>query len=112
MMLVEQDVGFEIVPTGGALGAEVIGVDLSAPLGHDLVAGLRQAWLENQVLVFRGQSLSDAQLLTVARAFGEALAMARSVSLTGDPKQYVAKQAEAVNRALDARYPVALPKAS
>jgi len=71
MMLVEQDVRFDIVPTGGALGAEVLGVDLSAPLGRDLVVRLRQAWLENQVLVFRGQSLSDGQLLTVARAFGE-----------------------------------------
>ena len=70
-MLVEQDVGFEIVPTGGALGAEVLGVDLSAPLGRDLVTRLRRAWLESQVLVFRGQSLSDAQLLAVARAFGE-----------------------------------------
>jgi taurine dioxygenase len=64
-------VRFDVAPTGGILGAEVSGVDLSAPLDPELVAGLRKAWLKHQVLVFREQNLTDAQLVAVARAFGE-----------------------------------------
>ena len=47
------------------------------------------------------KSVAAKQKETIEAAFGEALAMARSVSLGGDPKQYVAKHAEAVNRAFD-----------
>ena len=70
-MLVEQDIAFDVIPTGGPLGAEVVGVDLSAPLGRELALRLRKSWLEHLVLVFRNQSLTDAQLLAVARSFGE-----------------------------------------
>lgn len=70
-MMAEHDIRFSVVKAGGALGAEVIGIDLSVPLERELVARLRQAWLQNVVLVFRGQTLTDAQLVAVARAFGE-----------------------------------------
>jgi taurine dioxygenase len=60
-----------IVPSGGALGAEVRGVDLSAPLRDVLISRLRKAWLEHLVLVFREQHLTDARLVQLARCFGE-----------------------------------------
>ncbi len=54
----------------GALGAEVLGVDLSKPLWHDLAAELRTAWLEHLVLFFRDQALTPGQFINFARAWG------------------------------------------
>ena len=62
---------FEIVQQTAGLGAEIRGIDISAPLDAAVVAGLRTAWLENLVLVFRGQSLSDDALVSFSRRFGE-----------------------------------------
>jgi taurine dioxygenase len=54
-----------------ALGAEVRGVDLSQPIAPKLFAQIRAAWLEHMVLRFRGQKLTDPQLLAFSRNFGE-----------------------------------------
>ena len=62
-----------IEPVAGALGAEISGVDLSAPLSDDTVAALRRAWLEHLVIFFRDQPLTPAQFLAFARRFGEAI---------------------------------------
>ena len=61
----------EVRKIGEALGAEVSGVDLSQPLVPELFAEIRKAWLEHLVLRFRGQALSDPQLLAFSRLFGE-----------------------------------------
>jgi len=57
-------------PTGAALGAEVEGVDLRS-LDDELFTAIHRAWLEHQVLLFRDQSLSDEDLVTFSRRFGE-----------------------------------------
>ena len=54
----------------GALGAEVHGVDLSAPLAAGTVAEIRQALLDHLVLFFRGQELDDDSHLRFALKFG------------------------------------------
>jgi taurine dioxygenase len=56
---------------GDALGAQIAGVDLSRPLPESTFAEIRRAWLEHLVLRFRGQKLSDPQLLAFSRQFGE-----------------------------------------
>lgn len=61
----------EIVPTGGALGAEVRGVDASAPLSGEVFAAIRRAWIDHLVILLRGQRLDDDQLVAFARRFGE-----------------------------------------
>jgi taurine dioxygenase len=61
----------EVRKIGEALGAEVSGVDLSQPLAPEVFAEIRKAWLEHLVLRFRGQALSDPQLLAFSRLFGE-----------------------------------------
>ena len=61
----------EVVPMQAALGAEIRGVDLGEALSADVVAEIREAWLEHLVLLFRGQSLSDAQLLAFTARLGE-----------------------------------------
>src|SRR5437762_12756872 len=58
------------VATGSALGAEVIGVDLRDVDDHAFRA-IHKAWLDHLVLLFRGQTLSDDQLIAFSRRFGE-----------------------------------------
>jgi taurine dioxygenase len=64
-----------IVPRRGApgaprLGAEITGVDLRAidDAAFDAIHG---AWIEHQVLLFRGQSLDDHDLIAFSRRFGD-----------------------------------------
>lgn len=58
-------------PTDAALGAEIRGVDLSQPLSPADADAIHAAWLEHLVLLFRGQTLTDAQLIAFSRHFGE-----------------------------------------
>ncbi len=60
----------EIRPTGAALGAEIRGVDLHR-LDDALFERIHQAWLDHSVLLFRGQSLADSDLIGFSRRFGE-----------------------------------------
>jgi taurine dioxygenase len=54
-----------------ALGAEIRGVDLSRPLKPEDARAIHEAWLEHLVLLFRGQTLTDAQLIDFSRRFGD-----------------------------------------
>jgi taurine dioxygenase len=60
-----------VIPSGAALGADITGVDLSRPLTDEQVAAIVDAWHQHLVLRFRGQSLSDADLIRFSRHFGE-----------------------------------------
>ena len=62
---------FEVIPTGGALGAEVRGLDLRHELNADDVRVLREAFLDHCVLFFRGQEISQSDLVRFTRYFGE-----------------------------------------
>ncbi|HMA70461.1 MAG TPA: TauD/TfdA family dioxygenase [Xanthobacteraceae bacterium] len=53
------------------LGAEMIGVHLASPLAPSDVDAIREAWRTRLVVVMRGQSLSDPQLLAFSTCFGE-----------------------------------------
>ena len=53
------------------LGAEVRGTDLSMPLAQGDVDVIEEAWRTRLVVIFRGQKLSDPQLLAFSRYFGE-----------------------------------------
>jgi taurine dioxygenase len=59
-----------IRPTGAALGAEVQDVDLRA-LADETFAAVYRAWLDHQVLLFRDQTLTDEDLVTFSRRFGD-----------------------------------------
>lgn len=61
----------EVIPTGAALGAEVRGIDLTAPLPPETFDAIQQAWYDHTVLLFRGQKLSDDDLIRFSRHFGE-----------------------------------------
>ncbi|HXU42738.1 MAG TPA: TauD/TfdA family dioxygenase [Burkholderiales bacterium] len=61
----------KVTKLADALGAEVGGIDLSEPIDAATFAAIRAAWLEHAVLRFRGQRLSDPQLIAFTRHFGE-----------------------------------------
>ncbi len=54
----------------GALGAEVLGVDLSRQLSDAMIAAIRQAFAEHQVIFFRDQALTPAQQMAFGARFG------------------------------------------
>src|ERR1051325_5221987 len=58
-------------PAGAALGADIDGVDLARALSSETVAAIKQAWGDHLVLRFRGQRLSDDDLMRFSRLFGE-----------------------------------------
>jgi taurine dioxygenase len=59
-----------VIPTGGALGAEISGVDLCA-VDQRAFTAIHQAWLDHQVVLFRGQHLGDEDLIAFSRRFGD-----------------------------------------
>ena len=61
----------EVRKLADALGAEIAGVDLSHPIAPQEFTRIRAAWLEHLVIRFRGQQLSDPQLLAFSAHFGE-----------------------------------------
>lgn len=58
-------------PLAGALGAEIHGVDLAAPLDPALVDKLQDALVEYGVIVLRNQRIDREQHLAFARMIGE-----------------------------------------
>lgn len=62
---------FEILPFSGAVGAEIVGLDLARPLNADDFARVHRAHLDHHVLVFRNQRISPEQQIAFSRRFGE-----------------------------------------
>src|ERR1051325_2028035 len=60
----------DVIPTGAALGAIVNGVDLRH-LSEAAFARIMQAWHEHSVLLFRGQTLTDQDLIAFSRRLGD-----------------------------------------
>ena len=60
---------FQVLPADAPLGAEVRGLDLRA-LDDATFKDLHRAWLENLMLVFRGQSLQAEDLVRLVKRFG------------------------------------------
>ena len=59
-----------VVPTNAVLGAEVLGIDLKS-LDEAQFAAFKRAWHRHEVLLVRGQTLSDQDLVTFSRRFGD-----------------------------------------
>jgi len=59
-----------VTPTGAALGAKVGGIDLRQIDDRDFAA-IHRAWLEHLVLLFRGQTLNDDDMIAFSRRLGE-----------------------------------------
>ena len=57
-------------PLCDALGAEVTGVNLANDHSDETIAEIRQSWLHNSILLFRGQDLTVERQTAFARRFG------------------------------------------
>ena len=65
----------EVRPVAGAIGAEIFGADLREDLADDVVSEIRQALLDNLVIFFREQDISDDDLARFGRRFGDLAAL-------------------------------------
>lgn len=63
----------KIVPTTGALGAEIQDIDLSHPLSNDEVKAVKQALLDYCVVFFRQQKISEPDQIRFTNYFGKAV---------------------------------------
>ena len=61
---------FEIRTLSDALGAEIVGLDATAPIDADTARALRAAWRDHIVLLLRAPGLTQEQQLRFAGAFG------------------------------------------
>jgi taurine dioxygenase len=61
---------FQVRPTSGALGAELLGIDLAQVLDSEAVADIRQAFHEHGVIFFRDQRLTPEQHIAFAERMG------------------------------------------
>ena len=64
-------VQLDVRPLSPSIGAEIRGVDCAADLGNDLVAAIREVWLERLVVFFPDQHLDDDSQIAFASRFGE-----------------------------------------
>ena len=60
-----------IKPTGAALGAEILGVDLSREIDDKTFNGIVEAFHEHEVVFFRNQTLTPESHIAFSRRFGE-----------------------------------------
>jgi taurine dioxygenase len=60
---------FQVVPMAAPLGAEIRGLDLKQ-LDDAMFKALHGVWLDNVLLVFRGQSMAAEDLVNLVRRFG------------------------------------------
>jgi taurine dioxygenase len=81
----------EVRPISGALGAEILGVDLSKEIPAQEI---RRAFLEHQVIFFRDQALEPAQLLAFAGAMGRPIEYPFVKGLAGFPEVIEVKKLE------------------
>ena len=78
--------GFEVKPVSGSVGAEILGIDLAADPGHNVIAAIRQTWLEHSVIFFRDQDMPPAKFLGFAKRFGDVVEYPFIKGIEGFPK--------------------------
>ena len=61
----------QVRPIAGALGAEIEGVNIARPLEGEVVAEIRQAFLDHLVIFLRNQKLTPREQLAFAERFGQ-----------------------------------------
>jgi taurine dioxygenase len=81
----------EVRRIAGALGAEILGVDLSKEIP---TAEIRKAFLEHQVIFFRDQKLDPAQFMAFARTLGRPVPYPFVPGIEGFPEVIEVKKLE------------------
>jgi alpha-ketoglutarate-dependent taurine dioxygenase len=60
-----------VTPFAAGCGADIGGVDIGKPLAAEDRDAIRKAWVDNLVLRFRGQPMTDSEHMAFTRQFGE-----------------------------------------
>jgi len=81
----------EVRRIAGALGAEILGVDLSKTFSEKRI---REAFLEHQVIFFRDQKLDPAQFMAFARTMGKPVEYPFVPGIEGFPEVIEVKKLE------------------
>ena len=62
--------GITVTPITKHIGADITGIDLTQPISDAQFAQIHDAWMQHQVLRFRGQNMTREQLQDFSRRFG------------------------------------------
>ena len=81
----------EVRRIAGALGAEILGVDLAKDFSE---LKIREAFLEHQVIFFRDQKLDPAQFMAFARRMGRPIEYPFVKGIAGFPEVIEVKKLE------------------
>jgi len=84
----------EIKRISGALGAEILGVDLGKDLADETVAAIRRVFLEHLVVFFHDQPLTPAQFMAFARRMGKPIEYPLVKGIAGFPEVIEVKKLE------------------
>ena len=76
----------DIRPIAGALGAEILGIDLAHDVSDETIAAIRAAWLKHLVIFFRDQTLEPPHLVALAERFGDPIEYPFVKGLEGFPQ--------------------------
>ena len=87
----------QVVPLAGSLGAEIGGVDLRH-LDDAEFAEIHRAWLQHQVIYFRGQTMTPDEHLDFARRWGEIHIHPFNAPMEGYPEILQILKTEAATR--------------
>ena len=98
-----QSAPVEVIPQRAPLGAEVRCGDLRV-LDETGFAALRQEWLDNLVIVIRGQTLSDPELMAFGRRLGEL--DAAPLAKTGNEKARAHEEVIVVSNVMEDGKPI------
>jgi taurine dioxygenase len=76
-----RDTRLDLVQLSRHIGAEIRGIDLRDQLDGATIDAIHQAWLDHSVLLFRGQTFSQEDLVRVTAYFGEIGPLTRPAKL-------------------------------
>ena len=74
---------FELKRLSGAIGAELVGIDLSRDLTNRQFDEIHQAFLDHLVIFFREQALAPGRQVALARRFGRPMVFAFAKGMDG-----------------------------
>lgn len=94
-----------ITPGAAGIGADVTDIDLSTPPDDAAMDAIRAAWHRHLVLRFRGQSLTDEQLIAFSTRLGE-LDRAPKRSATAVPVEGVADYVLTISNVVENGKPI------
>ena len=64
-----------IKPIAPSFGSTIEGVDLAQPLKKQMISEIYSVWLDRQVIILRGQTLSPEQYLAFAKQLGDLISI-------------------------------------